>query len=243
MEVRSTPLYDCPVRSGLGVFVMGVYSGLTRVENRRSLLVPAAVIGFKLWAQLYWPWLLALDQVQQVRVRELRDSRRRDSAFALYFNTYEEAKLADGVLLAGAWARMRALEEEKFLPAAAAALESRSSASSFSFRGPSSKADLPISKRSTVRVMKPTGQILKESFPNGKTGVTRRLSQENFTHADKATVINAVRTYAELKHFMAARDREMPPEELDLRPFLGHWHGRPSDGFQFLAVDLSTKTA
>lgn len=50
--------------------------------------------------------------------------------------------------------------------------------------------------------------------------MTRRLSQENFTHADKATVINAVRTYAELKHFMAARDREMPPEELDLRPFL-----------------------
>ena len=167
MEVRSTPLYDCPVRSGLGVLSWvstRVSLGLKQTEPtcaRRS-------IGFKLWAQLSWPWLLALDQVQQVRVRELRDSRRRDSAFAFYFNTYEEAKLADGVLLAGAWARMRALEEEKFLPAAAAALESRSSASSFSFRGPSSKADLPISKRSTVRVMKHTGQILKESFPNGK---------------------------------------------------------------------------
>ena len=107
MEVRSTPLYDCPVRSGLGVLSWvstRVSLGLKQTEPtcaRRS-------IGFKLWAQLYWPWLLALDQVQQVRVRELRDSRRRDSAFAFYFNTYEEAKLADGVLLAGAWARMRA---------------------------------------------------------------------------------------------------------------------------------------
>ena len=64
-------------------------------------------------------------------------------------------------------------------------------------------------------VMKPTGQISEGIFSEWKTGVAR-LSQDKVTHADKATIINAVRTCAELKHFMAARDREMPPE-LDLR--------------------------
>jgi hypothetical protein len=182
--------------------------------------------------------------VQQARVREFRDSRRLgdDADFAF---TYEEAKLAGGDFVAQSWARVRALEEEKLVPAAAAALEPRSSTAPLPFRGPSSKADLPMTKRSSVRlrpagdqaeqinnrvsgltqvfmdagVMKPSGHISEGIFNEWKTGVTR-LSQEKVTHADKATIINTVRTYAELKHFMAARDRAMPPEELDLRSFL-----------------------
>ena len=58
--------------------------------------------------------------------------------------------------------------------------------------------------------MKPSGHISDSIFNEWETGVTR-LSQEKVTHADKITIINAVRTYAELKHFMAARDRAMPP--------------------------------
>ena len=39
------------------------------------------------------------------------------------------------------------------------------------------------------------------------------------TQADKATIVNAIRTYAELKHVMTARDRTMPAKELDIRSF------------------------
>lgn len=74
--------------------------------------------------------------------------------------------------------------------------------------------------------MKPSGHISDSIFNEWETGVTR-LSQEKVTHADKITIINAVRTYAELKHFMAARDRAMPPEELDLRSFLDTGTGGP----------------
>jgi hypothetical protein len=88
-------------------------------------------------------------------------------------------------------------------------------------------------------VMKPSGHISGGIFNEWKTGVTR-LSQEKVTHADKIRIINAVRTYAELKHFMAARDRTMPPEELDLRPqvLLGHGHRGPCAGAQRLALAL-----
>ena len=79
--------------------------------------------------------------------------------------------------------------------------------------------------------MKPSGHISDSIFNEWETGVTR-LSQEKVTHADKITIINAVRTYAELKHFMAARDRAMPPV------FLGHGHRRPSAGAQRLAMAL-----
>ena len=136
---------------------------------------------------------------------------------------------------------MRAAEEDKLLPAAAAALEARPSSASLSFRDLRPKRmskfpqdpqpasfpadDQPEQIMNRVAgltqvfldagVMKPTGQISEGIFSEWKTGVAR-LSQDKVTHADKATIINAVRTCAELKHFMAARDREMPPE-LDLR--------------------------
>jgi len=42
--------------------------------------------------------------------------------------------------------------------------------------------------------MKPTGQLSEGIFSKWKTGVTR-FSQDKGTHADKATIINAVRTY------------------------------------------------
>ena len=59
-------------------------------------------------------------------------------------------------------------------------------------------------------VMKPTGTINERVLAEWKRGVTR-LAQDKVTQADKATIVNAVRTYAELKNFMSARDREMPP--------------------------------
>jgi hypothetical protein len=65
-----------------------------------------------------------LDQAQQALVREFREHRRllEDAAFAFHLSTYEEAKSAGSDFLAAAWARVRAMEEDKLLPDAAAAL-------------------------------------------------------------------------------------------------------------------------
>ena len=74
--------------------------------------------------------------------------------------------------------------------------------------------------------MKPTGQLSEGTFSKWKTGVTR-LCQDKVTHADKATIINAVRTYAELKRFMAS-------EGLDLRSFLDTGTEGPAMAFNSL---------
>jgi len=62
-------------------------------------------------------------------VRQFRESKKlvADSGFAFHFS-----ETRGGDFLAAAWARVRAVEEEKFLPAAAASLESRPSSSTFS---------------------------------------------------------------------------------------------------------------
>ena len=94
-----------------------------------------------------------LDQVQQARIREFREANRLldDADFAFCFSTYEEAKLKGGDFLAAAWAKVRAQEEEKLVPAAAAAMD-KTPAARPAFRAPSSKADVQLSKRSTVRL-------------------------------------------------------------------------------------------
>ena len=52
-------------------------------------------------------------------------------------------------------------------------------------------------------VMKPKGQLSEGRLSEWRTGVTR-LSQDKVTHADKATIINAVRTFTELRRYITA---------------------------------------
>ena len=68
-------------------------------------------------------------------------------------------------------------------------------------------------------VLKPRGDLSEAIVAEWSTEV-QRLAQDCVTQADKATIVNAIRTYSELKHFMTARDRSMPPEKLDIRSFL-----------------------
>ena len=140
-------------------------------EHLRLIAFTAAC--FKLWSLLFWPGLHRvllryaaeaaagpldsasnLDQVQQARVREFRETNnlQEDSGFPFHFSSFEGARARGGDFLATAWAKVRAAEEERLVPMAAAALERRPPAASPSFRGPSSRADLPLAKRSTVRL-------------------------------------------------------------------------------------------
>eukprot|EP00435_Cladocopium_sp_Y103_P046633 s2960_g13.t1 len=109
-----------------------------------------------------WRWSLARP-VQQVRVREYREKYLLfdDADFAYAFSSLEEAKLAGGDFLAAAWAQVRAQEDEKLIPAAAAAVKNPSS-SAF-FKGPSTKADMPLSKRPAIR-LKPNDSQRRSSL-------------------------------------------------------------------------------
>ena len=147
-----------------------------------------------------------------------------DADFA--FSSFEEARARGGDFLATAWARIRAAEEERLLPMAAEGLERRPPSVGTGFRGPSSKADLPMSKQPKLRlraaedqpeqilqrvaglkqafmdagVLKPRGD-LNDAILNEWSTEVQRLAQDRVTQADKAAIVNAIRTYAELKHF------------------------------------------
>eukprot|EP00435_Cladocopium_sp_Y103_P030945 s870_g7.t1 len=68
-------------------------------------------------------------------------------------------------------------------------------------------------------VLRPMGDLSERMQNEWHTGVTR-LAQDKVTQADKATIINCVRTFVELRTFMAERGRVLPPEELDLISFV-----------------------
>ena len=48
----------------------------------------------------------------------------------------------------------------------------------------------------------------------------RDLAQSKVTAAEPATILNALKTFAELQKFQKDRDRQLPPDELDLHSFL-----------------------
>ena len=105
----------CPQQVRFGSRVKGVQSGLVVHGDEEASLWPLQywlqAVGATVLAMASGPGRYAaevaagpidaatnLDQVQQARAREFRDSRRLadDADFAFYFNTYEEAKLAGG---------------------------------------------------------------------------------------------------------------------------------------------------
>ena len=74
--------------------------------------------------------------VQAARVREYREKflLQADEDFAFAFRNISEARSAGGDYLAMEWARVRALEEERFVPQAAAVVEAGPSSSGYNFR-------------------------------------------------------------------------------------------------------------
>ena len=186
--------------------------------------------------------------VQAARVREYREKflLQADEDFAFAFRNISEARSAGGDYLAMEWARVRALEEERLVPQAAAVVEAGPSASSgYSFRSPTGRGDIAPIKRQGVTLvpndsdpeiimrrvqsltdvfyaagtLKPQGTLDHDMEQEWLTEL-RRMAQHLVTKSDKATIVNAVRTFAELSWFLMERKRPFPPEELDLRSFL-----------------------
>ena len=168
--------------------------------------------------------------VQQARVREFREAHRLqdDADFAFHFSSFEEARARGGDFLATAWARVRAAEEEPLLPVEPEAVERRPPSvgtvsvvrppklvclcpSSPSLRAAKDQPEQILQRVAGLKqvfmdagVLKPRGD-LNDAILNEWSTEVQRLAQDRVTQADKATIVNAVRTYAELKHFMTAR--------------------------------------
>lgn len=167
IEVRSTPFR--PVRSGLGVLSKQVdpTCGPRYWLQAAGATVLATASGPGRYAVEATAGPLdsatVLDQVQQVRVREFRESRQlgSDSDFAFCFNTNEEAKLAGGDFSRSRLGSCESLGRR----------EASSSSASFSVRGPSSKADVPMSRRSTIRLRPADDQ--PEQIMNRVAGLTQ----------------------------------------------------------------------
>eukprot|EP00435_Cladocopium_sp_Y103_P041799 s2906_g11.t1 len=142
-----------------------------------------------------------LTQVQQAQVREYREKYLlfNDADFAYAFSSLEEAKLAGGDFLAAACAQVRAQEDEKLIPAAAAAVENPSS-SAF-FRGPSTKADMPLSKRPAIRLRPNDSQpeqilqrvdTLKQVFLEGRVLPPEELDLISFVNQGTEAPVRAL---------------------------------------------------
>ena len=67
--------------------------------------------------------------------------------------------------------------------------------------------------------LKPQG-TMDHDVGQGWLTELRRMAQHLVTKSDKATIVNAVRTFTELSWFLLERQRPFPPEELDLRSFV-----------------------
>ena len=186
-----------------------------------------------------------LAQVQIARVREFREKNLllADEDFAYAFASFEEAVLAGGDFFGGKWASVRMEQDRLLLPAAAAALEAPASSS---FRptpakpyvapvkkpvaqlSPGKEAPEQIVQRvdsltnafRAMGVMRPAASPMSQQLLKEWSQSLRRLAQDKVTCSDKATIVNALRTWHEFEEHLALRNRELPPESLDVDTFL-----------------------
>ena len=142
--------------------------------------------------------------VQAARVREYREKflLQADEDFAFAFRNISEARSAGGDYLAAEWARVRALEEERLVPQAAAVVEAGPPSSGYHFRSPRGRGDIaPIKHQGKM------DHLMEQEWLTE----LRRMVQHLATKSDKATIINAVRTFTELSWFLLERQRLFPP--------------------------------
>lgn len=67
--------------------------------------------------------------------------------------------------------------------------------------------------------MRPSGELTPERYSQWQ-GALDTLAKKKVTEAEGATVLNAFKTWAELKVYMEQKDRIFPPDALDLYGFL-----------------------
>ena len=193
----------------------------------------------------------AIDVVTAARIREWRQVNQvqDDEDFAYAFASYDQAVLAGGDGLAAAWIEIRAAQEEKLMPVAAAVVAAtrpgRPSAvpafrplpktkpratsrraglrlrenTSFAPDQVTHRAAVLASELQSLGALKPQGWLTSR-LEEEWAGSCRRLSQHLVTQAEPITITHAVTTAKELKAFMSARGRGGFPGFVDLDSYL-----------------------
>ena len=205
----------------------------------------------------------AMERVASTRVEQWRSQwgLHDDTDFAYAFASYDSAVAHGGHHVADAWlqARSKTIDED-LIPQAAAVAES-SGSTDRPPTWPTPKASmLKRSKMvqalrlrpapdqpeqvllraaalrkafSQAKVMRPQGELTPERFAQWQDALDT-LAKSKVTEAEGATVVNALKSWAELRAYMEQRDRLFPPDALDLNGFLQNGTAGPYRAYHSL---------
>ena len=205
----------------------------------------------------------AMERVASTRVEQWRSQwgLHDDTDFAYAFASYDSAVAHGGHHVADAWlqARSKTIDED-LIPQAAAVAES-SGSTDRPPTWPAPKASmLKRSKMvqalrlrpapdqpeqvllraaalrkafSQAKVMRPQGELTPERFAQWQDALDT-LAKRKVTEAEGATVVNALKSWAELRTYMEERDRLFPPDALDLYGFLQNGTAGPYRAYHSL---------
>ena len=86
--------------------------------------------------------------------------------------------------------------------------------------------------------MRPQGELTPERYSQWQDALDT-LAKRKVTEAEGATVVNALKSWAELRAYMEQKDRLFPPDALDLW-LLAEWHVWALPSLSLLEVVLQT---
>ena len=205
----------------------------------------------------------AMERVASTRVEQWRSQwgLHDDTDFAYAFASYDSAVAHGGHHVADAWlqARSKTIDED-LIPQAAAVAESSGSTDrpptwptprasmlkrskmvqALRLRPAPDQPEQVLLRAAALRkafsqakVMRPQGELTPERFAQWQDALDT-LAKRKVTEAEGATVVNALKSWAELRTYMEQRDRLFPPDALDLHGFLQNGTAGPYRAYHSL---------
>ena len=205
----------------------------------------------------------AMERVASTRVEQWRSQwgLHDNTDFAYAFASYDSAVAHGGHHVADAWLQARSnIIEDDLIPQVAAVAESSGSRDRPA-SWPAPKASMLKKSRmiqalrirpgpdqpeqvllraealrkafSQAKVMRPQGELTPERYSQWQDALDT-LAKKKVTEAEGATVVNALKSWAELRAYMEQKDRLFPPDTLDLYGFLQNGTNGPYRAFHSL---------
>ena len=204
-----------------------------------------------------------MERVASTRVEQWRSQwgLHDNTDFAYAFASYDSAVAHGGHHVADAWLQARSnIIEDDLIPQAAAVAESSGSRDRPA-SWPAPKASMLKKSRmiqalrirpgpdqpeqvllraealrkafSQAKVMRPQGELTPERYSQWQDALDT-LAKKKVTEAEGATIVNALKSWAELRAYMEQKDRLFPPDTLDLYGFLQSGTNGPYRAFHSL---------
>ena len=205
----------------------------------------------------------AMERVAATRVEQWRSQwgLQDETDFAYAFASYDSAVAHGGHHVADAWLQARSKSIEADLIPQAAAVAESSGSKDRPVTWPTPKASMMKKSKmvqalhvrpgpdqpehvllraealrkafSQAKVMRPQGELTPERYSQWQDALDT-LAKRKVTEAEGATVVNALKSWAELRAYMEQKDRLFPPDALDLYGFLQNGTSGPYRAFHSL---------